>query len=87
MRIHAWGLNEWLVLVSRMCWCTLNTKDALDRLFPKDWVAKTLSNVRELLLSSPLNILLMTTTIRVVIKWSLCQLFLETFVSSFGGIG
>lgn len=38
--------------------CALKTKDTLNRLFTKDGVTKTVSNMWEFLLLSPLNIML-----------------------------
>ncbi len=63
---HRGGLHEGLELVTWMGWSSLNTENALDWLLTKDWVAETASNVRELLIVSPLNLELVTLVVIVM---------------------
>jgi hypothetical protein len=55
VRVHRWGLNEGLELITRMCRCSLDTDNALNRLLTKDRVSKSARHVRELLIIAPLN--------------------------------
>lgn len=76
--VHGWGLNEWLKLVTWVSWGTLETENALNWLLTKDWVSETGSNVWELLLISPLNLVFVSLIVIVVRShWSGIELLLE----------
>jgi hypothetical protein len=53
-------------LIARVSRCTLDTENTLDGLFTENGITKTVSNVRELLLFSPLNIKLSALIVVVV---------------------
>ena len=58
-------------LITGVSWSSFDSKDALNRLFTKDRVAKTLGDVRELLVISPLNLVLVTLVVIVMAcSWS-----------------
>jgi hypothetical protein len=76
--IHRWCLHEWLELVTGMCWRSLDTQDALNRFFSENWVAKSISNMREFLIISPFDFELTSLIVIVVTGgWSVLQLLLE----------
>jgi hypothetical protein len=62
------GLDEGLELVTWMSRRTLNTKDSLDGLFAEDRVTETVSNVGELLIISPLDFVLGTLIVIVMVS-------------------
>ena len=58
-------------MITGVSWSSFDSKDALNRLFTKDRVAKTLGDVRELLVISPLNLVLVTLVVIVMAcSWS-----------------
>lgn len=61
-----------------MCWSPLDSKDAFDRFFSQNWVSKPVSNVWELLVVAPFN-LVRTSFIMIVVRCrrSVLQCFLE----------
>lgn len=58
IRVQAWGLNEWLELITRMSRSALETEDTIDRFLSEDRVAQSGSNVGELLVLTPLDLIL-----------------------------
>jgi len=66
IRVHARSLDEWLILVTRVSWCSFNTKYSFNRFFSKNWIAKTISNVREFLFISPFNLVFFTSVMIVM---------------------
>ena len=61
-----------------MSWCTLNTKNFFEGLFTKDWITKTIGNVRELLFLCPFNIPFGTLIVIVVVcNWTVFKSLLE----------
>ena len=66
--VHRGGLHEGLELITRMSGCTLDTEDALDGLFPQDWETESLGNMGELLVLSPLDIILRSLIVIVVMS-------------------
>lgn len=66
---------------------TLNTKDSLDWFFTKDGVSETISNVRELLCISPLDLIFGALVIPVVKGGAVVKLLLEVQFLSLGEPG
>ena len=67
-------MNEWLELVSWVGWSSLETKDSLDRFFSQSWESEPGGDVRELLVLSPLHIVLGALVVVVVISgWLVSQ--------------
>ena len=57
---------------------SLESDDSFDWLFSEFWISKSCSYVRELLILSPFNIILVSLIVIVVIGgWSVSQLFSE----------
>lgn len=56
--LHGWRLDEGLELVAWVSRCALNTENSLDGLLAKNRVTKTISHMRELLIISPLDLVL-----------------------------
>lgn len=76
--LHWWGLDEWLELVSWVSWSSLKTKNSLDWLFTKHWESKSGGDVWEFLVLSPLNIVLGTFIVIVMVSsWSVSKSLLE----------
>lgn len=63
---HRWGLNEWLVLIARMCWSSFKTNNTLDWFFTQYWISKSVSNMWELLIIAPFDFILVTLVMIVV---------------------
>lgn len=88
IRLHTWGLNERLELVTWMSRCSLDTEDSLNRLFTKNWVAETVSDVRELLVISPLDFVFAAFVVIVVGRCgAILQSLLEVYLLSLGEPG
>lgn len=66
--LHWRCLNEWLELVSWVCWCSLQSNNSLNWFFSKDWETKSSSNVRKLLIFSPIYIVLSAFVMVVMIS-------------------
>ena len=66
--LHGRSLNEWLELIARIGRCSLESKDTLDRLLTHDRHTKSRGDVGELLILSPLNVILVSLIVVVVIS-------------------
>ena len=66
--VHGGSLDEGLELITWMGRCSLDTSDALDWLLSQDGVTETASNVRELLVISPLDFPLVTLVVIVMAR-------------------
>ena len=66
--VHRGSLHEWLELITWMSRCALDTKNALNWLFSENGESKSVGNVGELLLLSPLNIEVGSFVVIVVIS-------------------
>ncbi len=66
IRVHAWCLNEGLELITRVSGCSFDSEDALDRLLAQNGVSKSVCNMRELLIITPINLILVTSVVVVV---------------------
>ena len=75
--VHVWSLYEGLELVARMGWRSLKPNDALDRLLSEHWIAKSACNMWELLVVSPLYLVLVSFVVIVV---SCCWAILESLL-------
>ena len=74
IRVHGWGLDEWLELIPRMSGGALNAKNLLDRLLSQDGISETVGDMRELLLLSPLDIELRALIVIVMVRmWAVGQ--------------
>ena len=74
---HIRGLDEWLELITGMSWCSLKTNDSFNWLFTKHWISKSASNMRELLIITPLNFVLVSLIVIIVCgSWTILQSFL-----------
>lgn len=67
--VHGGSLHEGLELVARMCRGSFDTKDFFDGLLAEYGVAESVSNVRELLVFSPLDIVDGSPVSGVVSNW------------------
>ena len=66
IRVHARCLNERLELVTRVSWCSFDSKYALNWLLAQNGVSESVSYVRELLVVTPVNFILVTSIVVVV---------------------
>jgi hypothetical protein len=81
--LHWWGLNEWLELITWVSRGSFETKDSLNRLFTKHWESKSGSDMRELLVFSPFNIIFGTFIVIVMVSgWLISKSFLELELNS-----
>lgn len=64
--VHGGSLHEWLELVPRMGRGSFDTENSLDRLFTHDRVSLTVSDMGELLVLSPLDLMLSSTIVIVM---------------------
>ena len=82
---HRWRLHEGLELVARVSWSSFNTENTLDGLLAKDGVAETRGDVGELLVITPLNLVLVTLVVIIMARsWSVLKSLL---VVDFLGLG
>ena len=63
---HWWSLNEWLVLVARMCWGSFKTNNTLNRFLSQDWISESVCYMWELLIVAPFNLILIALIMIVV---------------------
>ena len=76
--LHWWGLYKWLELISNISWSSLKSKNSLNWLLSQDWESESGSNVREFLILSPFNIVLISLIVVIVISgWPVSQSLLE----------
>jgi hypothetical protein len=76
--LHRWSLHEWLELITWVGWGSLKTKDSFYWLLSKSWESESGSDMRELLIITPLNIVLGTLAVIVVISgWLVSKGLLE----------
>ena len=63
---HRWSLNEWLVLIARMCWSSFDSNDTLNGLFTHYWISESVRNMWELLIVTPFYFILVTLVMIIV---------------------
>ena len=79
IRLHWWGLKEWLELITWVSWSSLKTDDLFDWLFSQHWETESSSDVREFLIFSPLDVIFGTFIVVVMIgSWPVCQSLLPS---------
>ena len=66
IRLHRWGLNEWLELVTGMGRCSFDAKNALNGLLTQHSETEAGCNVRELLVIAPFNLPFVTSVVIVM---------------------
>ena len=69
VRVHRWRLHERLELIPRMRWCSLNAENSLNRFLTKYGVAKSVCYMRELLVLSPLHVVLRSLVVIIVMSF------------------
>ena len=74
IRVHAWCLYERLELVSGVSGGSFNSENAFDWLLPKNGISESVSDMGELLIVAPINLVFVTS---VVIVMSSCGSVLQ----------
>jgi len=64
--VHAWCLNERLELVSGVSGSSFNSENAFDWLLPKNGISESVSDMGELLIVAPINLVFVTSVVIVM---------------------
>lgn len=78
VRLHWWGLKEWLELITWVGWSSLETDDLFEWLFSQHWETESSSDVREFLVLSPLNVIFGTFLVPMIDSWPVLQSLLPS---------